>query len=48
MQLPALEPTIFIDSAQCAQQLAACAREQLRRERADDTPRRDPRDRGER
>lgn len=48
MQIPSLEPTIFLGSAQCALQLPVRAGEQPRRERADDSARRESRDRDER
>ena len=48
MQMPTLEPTVFIGSPQCPQQLSVREGDQPRRERADDTGRREPRGRDER
>lgn len=48
MPTPTLEPTVFIGSPQCPQQLSSRGGDQPRRERADETSRREPRERDER
>ena len=48
MPMPSLEPTVFIASPQCAQQLAHVAGDRPRRERAEDETRREPQERDER
>ena len=47
MPMPSLEPTVLLGSPQCVLQLPARA-EPSRRERAEDGPRREPRERDDR
>jgi len=48
MHTPSLEPTVFIGSPQCPQQLSVREGDQPRRERAEETSRRELREREER